>query len=144
VAAIPDGWQLGSESWSFHRQFYHLVGRPAAHGEYSLIRVQIQYHTAERMGRYHYRVTLPNGLVLIVRGNWHRLLGVERPDWTPQPPKAAALPCKAPKAERQAPPKPPARASTLTLNNPAAARAVAERLRRGGAPVGALARGPPP
>jgi hypothetical protein len=189
--AFPEGWQLGAESWSFHREFFCRVGRPTIHGEYTGIRVQIQYRTGERLGPYHYRVVLRDGTPLIVRGNWHRLLGVEPTGWTPKPPKPAripaitapqsqplaeALPPKPPEPsvssrhapalaeaqdaavpkreepERQArappvaepPPRRPLRASTLTLSNPAAAQALAERLRRFGVPEQAFSQAPQP
>jgi hypothetical protein len=30
-----DGWSLGRESWTFHRWFFQIVGRPTDLGEYS-------------------------------------------------------------------------------------------------------------
>ena len=144
-AHFPKGWQLGAESWAFHRQFYARVGRPTTQGEYAAIISQIRYRIAPKLARYHYQVTLLDGSPLIVSGNWQRLTTVEPADWTPPPVKALAPPPKA-KPPARAPPTPiaiaepplpqPLRASTLTLGNPAAARAVAERLRRAGIPVG--------
>lgn len=139
---IPEGWQLGADSWRFHRQFFVRVGRAAAHAEYAAIIAQIRFHIAPRLDRYHYRVTLADGTPLIVSGSWHKLNGVERPDWTPKPVKAAAPPPAAPPAVP--PPAKPLRASTLTLGNPAAAKALAERLRRFGIPPPTFSQAPPP
>jgi hypothetical protein len=142
--AFPEGWQLGAESWSFHRQFFVRVGRPAMHGEYTAIISQIRYNVAHKLGRYYYRVSLPDGSPLVVNGGWLRLNGVEPADWTPPParvltpPRATAPPEPPPQARAPpiaAPPqRQPLRASTLTLGNPAAARALSERLRRFGIP----------
>ncbi len=148
---FPEGWCLGDESWRFHRQFFVRVGRPAAFAEYTAIISQIRYKIAAKLDRYHYRVTLRDGATLIVSGSWHRLNGVEPTGWTPKaepsakaaPTPASAAPPPEPQAQARAPPKTiaeppprqPLRASTLTLGNPAAARALAERLRRAGIPV---------
>ena len=131
---FPEGWQLGAESWRFHRKFFAWVGRPTTFAEYSSIIGQIRYHLAPKLDRYHYQVTLADGTSLIVSGGWHKLNGVEPPGWTPKPSKAAAPPPAAlPAASPVA--KAPLRASTLTLGNPAAAKALAERMRRFGVPV---------
>lgn len=145
---FPEGWCLTSESWYFHRQFFVRVGRPCAHGEYTAMISQIRRHTAPQLARYHYRVTLLDGSALIVSGNWHRLTTAEPNGWTPPAAKAVASASPTPKPPARAPPttianpppRQPLRASTLTLGSPAAARALAERLRRAGIPDHAVGR----
>jgi hypothetical protein len=155
-ADFPEGWSLGEESWRFHRQFFARLGRTAAVHEYSLLLSQIRYRLAEAIGicgsggRY-YRVAMADGTPLVVIGSWHRLSGVNPGDWTPPVVAEAAAPETA--RETAAPePLPPAvspparqplRASTLTLSNPDAARALAARLRRIGVPATNSTRGRP-
>jgi hypothetical protein len=164
---FPEGWQLGAESWRFHRQFFAQLGRPTTQGEYSAILAQIRYYLAPKLDAYRYRVTLLDGSSLIVKGGRQYLAGVETADWSPprrltrrsaspapakaaapppslQPaPQAPAPPIASPPSLQPAPqapappiasplPRQPLRASTLTLGSPAAARALAERLRRAG------------
>jgi hypothetical protein len=130
--SIPEGWALGVESWSFHRQFHERIGRPAAHREYTDIVWQILRHEAERLGPEVHRVKLTDGQTITVRsrpttivlsGRKHPsriLLGV-RPLDEPQPAKRILRP------------------TTLTLGNPATARVAAERLQRHfGIPADAL------
>jgi hypothetical protein len=171
---FPEGWQLGAESWNFHRQFFFVAGRPTRQGEYSAIIAQIRYKLAEPLDRHYWRVKLADGTPIVVKGGWMRMLGVEAADYVPRPRKvwfirprsglmsheasAGPKPLKgqppasakhgpsevappAPTARAAAPriaeppPRQPLRASTLTLGNPAAARVLAERLRRAGIPV---------
>jgi hypothetical protein len=146
--AFPEGWQLGIESWSFHRQFFARVGRVCAQGEYTAILHQIRWHIAPKLDRYHYQVTLFDGASIIVDGGRQYLDGVEPADWTPPIKAVGILPTPSPPPEPQptarAPPiaiatplsRPPLRASTLTLKSPTAARLVAERLRKAGVSVG--------
>jgi hypothetical protein len=154
---FPEGWQLGAESWSFHRQFYLLVGRPTRQGEYKALITQIRYKRAEPLPRHYWRVKLADGTPVVVKGGWLRLLGVEAGDYVPRPRKVWLIrplplqpkaPGKPPEVAQPAPParappqaiadpepRQPLRASTLTLANPAAARALADRLRRAGIPA---------
>lgn len=147
ATAFPEGWQLGIESWAFHRQFFVRVGRPTAHREYTALRGKIRNRTAESLGGPYFRVTLVDGAPIVIRGGWTHLSGVEAGDWTPPSKparkaaaKVAAPAPSAPEPKPQAPPpaapvaRRPLRASTLTLGNPAAARVLAERLRRSGIP----------
>lgn len=143
---IPEGWCLTSESWSFHRQFYARVGRPAEHDEFTFIRAQIRRRTAEPLGGRFYRVTLADGAPLVVEGGWNRLTGAEAADWTP-PAKAMPRPPQAeshPAINPEPPPRQPLRASTLTLGNPGAAVVLAARLRRFGIPEHAISQPAPP
>jgi hypothetical protein len=140
--SIPEGWVLGSESWSFHRQFFTRVGRPTAYREYTDLILQVRYGRAERLDRYRYRVTMLDGAKLIVSGGWKRLSGVEHPDWTaPKPKQPPAVAIRPPEPAVPTPPPEsapntaPRRPTTLTLGNPAAARALSERLRRIGVPA---------
>lgn len=148
---VAEGWRLAADSWSFHRQFYRRVGRPTLHREYSDLLWQIRrgaecVHVDHRAGSM-YRVTLRTGEQILVQGGAKQLYGVQPVDWQPPPPTAnapvktaPAAPAKAAAAAEPepAPPAKPARplkATTLTLGSPAAARALAERLRRMGVPV---------
>lgn len=149
--SFPEGWQLGCESWRFHRQFYARLGRVAEHGEYSAIRGQIRFHVAESLGARYYRVRLSDGTSIVIHGGWHRLSGVEPADWMPRskiPEPSQALPAAdlpvAHQSEVPPPPRQPLRASTLTLGNPGAARLLAERLRRFGLPEHAISQPAPP
>jgi hypothetical protein len=148
---FPEGWQLGCESWRFHRGFLARVGRPAAHREYSAIREQIRRRTAEALGGSFYRIQLADGTPLVVRGGWHHLQKVEHADYVPKVPKARAAKTRAapvvimpetppvlPPVAQPVPPRQPLRASTLTLGNPGAARVLADRLRRFGIPEAAI------
>lgn len=153
---FPEGWQLGSDSWSFHRQFRKIVGRASRQGEYTAIITQIRYKIAEPLARHYWRVSLADGTPIVVKGGWMRMLWVEPGDYTPRPPRvwlikpfktlpsAVASPPTAPQPRVRAPPvadlppQQPLRASTLTLKSPTAARLVAERLRKAGIPVRSL------
>jgi hypothetical protein len=155
---FPEGWQLGSDSWRFHRQFYARTGRCTDYLEYSELITQIRAKTAERLDQYHYRVTMREGSTIIVAGGWRQLNGCEPPTWTPKPkrvakPVAAVIPEPAPPPPEPPPPEPvaaippprrPLRPTTLTLNNPVAARALAAHLQRMGVPLDIIGGAPPP
>ena len=100
--AFPEGWQLGAESWRFHREFFNRVGRAAVHREFGFIIGQIRGRRAERLGPSWYRVTLLDGAPLLVKGNWAMLTRVEPADYTPSPPKAA-IPTVAAQPEASSP-----------------------------------------
>jgi hypothetical protein len=154
---FPEGWALGVESWSFHRQFHERLGRPTQHREYSYMLGQLWRHSA-RVAPFLYRVKSQDGLVIVVRGdNRHRVLrGVMPLDWQPPPPEptapsvAAPTPAPVVVAPAPAPPPPPPpkrvlRPTTLTLgSNSAAAAVLAERLRRYGIPADSHAGASPP
>lgn len=148
-SAFPEGWQLGIDSWSFHRQFHKIVGRAARQGEYTAIITQIRYKIAEPLARHYWRVSLADGTPIVVKGGWMRMLWVEPGDYTPRPPRVWLikpwLPHQLPHKPQvhappvaDLPPQQPLRASTLTLKSPTAARLVAERLRKAGIPVRSL------
>lgn len=161
--AFPEGWALGVESWSFHRQFHERLGRPTRHREYSYMLGQLWRHSA-RVAPFLYRVKSLDGLVIVVRGdNRHRVLrGVMPLDWQPPPPEpvaptvaapvlAVAPPTPAPAPVVAAPAQPPPppkrvlRPTTLTLGgDSAAAKVLAERLRRYGIPADSHAGASPP
>ena len=112
-----DGWVLIVKSWSFHRQFFARVGRPAGFGEYFDILRQIRRRRAEAIAEFVYRVTLADGQLVAVRWerkSWARvgvLCAVLPPDWTPpEPPQVAAEspPPEPPQdAAESPPPEPP-------------------------------------
>jgi hypothetical protein len=147
--AFPEGWQLGAESWSFHRQFYFRFGRPSAPREYTAIIGQIRDGIAIPLGGLYFRVSLADGTPFVVRGGNEYLCAVEAADWTPpakaQPRKLlqSKPPARAPPVS-EPPPAKPLRASTLTLGNPAAARVLADRLRRLGVPQSAASQAASP
>jgi hypothetical protein len=148
---FPEGWKLGSDSWRFHRQFFARTGRCTDYLEYSELITQIRAKTAERLDQYHYRVTMRDGSTIIVAGGWRQLNGCEPPTWTPKPKRVVAdvttnstqnfqVPIQepAPPPEPVAAILPPRRKlgpTTLTLGNPAGARALAARLQRMGVPL---------
>jgi hypothetical protein len=140
---VHEGWQLGCESWSFHRQFHLRFGRPSSYGEYATILWQIRRGDAEQLDRRYYRATLSDGTTIIVRGGALHLSGVEAPDWTPPRVRKPAAP-PAPVAVAAPAAAKPLRASTLTLTNPAAGRVLAERLRRFGVPTHVTSGASPP
>ena len=123
-----DGWVLIVESWSFHRQFFARVGRPAGFGEYFDILRQIRRRRAEAIAEFVYRVTLADGQLVAVRWerkSWARvgvLCAVLPPDWTPpRPPQVAAeLPPPEPPqvAAELPPPEPPQVAAELPPPEP--------------------------
>jgi hypothetical protein len=87
VAAPPDdfpiGWELRKESWHFHRRFHAIFKRPMACGEYSHLLWQIRRRTAEHLWEDCWRVTLPNGRTLPVRGTVWRLITILPKHWQP-------------------------------------------------------------
>jgi hypothetical protein len=149
---FPEGWMIGEESYRFHRKLFLRYGRRTAHGEYSAILAQIRYRIAEQLDTFHFRVTMVDGTKIIVTGGWRKLNGVEYPDWIPKQKKIAAQPVAAaipepPPPEPVAAIPPPRRKlglNTLTLGNPAGARALAARLQRMGVPLDLIGGAPPP
>jgi hypothetical protein len=80
---FPIGWELRKESWRFHRRFYAVLHRPMALGEYSHLLWQIRRGKAEHLSEDCWRVTLPNGRTLPVRGNRWKLITILPKDWQP-------------------------------------------------------------
>ena len=80
---FPIGWELRKESWHFHRRFYAIFRRPMACGEYSHLLWQIRRRKAEHLVDDCWRVTLPNGRTLPVRGTEWRLITILPKHWQP-------------------------------------------------------------
>jgi hypothetical protein len=80
---FPSGWELSKESWHFHRRFFRIFKRPMHRGEYSHLVGQIRHRKAERLWEDCWRVTLPWGRTLLVRGNGWRLITILPKDWQP-------------------------------------------------------------
>jgi hypothetical protein len=87
---FPVGWELRKESWQFHRRFYAIFRRPMHRGEYSHLLWQIRHRKAEHLLDDCWRVTLPGGRTLPVRGNVWKLITILPKHW--QPPQVAAQP----------------------------------------------------
>jgi hypothetical protein len=85
---FPTGWELRKESWHFHRRFYAIFRRPMHRGEYSHLLWQIRRRTAEHLWEDCWRVTLPGGKTLAVRGSVWKLITILPKHW--QPPQVAA------------------------------------------------------
>jgi len=145
---FPEGWSLGSDSWRFHRQLFARFGRRTAHLEYTGLLAQIRYRIAEQLDPFHFRVILLDGTQIIVTGGWRRLHGVEYDGWVPKPKIVAAAPIPEPPPPEPVAAIPPPRRklglNTLTLGNPAGARALAARLQRMGVPLDLIGGAPPP
>jgi len=88
VDDFPIGWELRKESWQFHRRFYAIFRRPMHRGEYSHLLWQIRHRKAEHLIDDCWRVTLPGGRTLPVRGNVWKLITILPKHWQPPPPIA--------------------------------------------------------
>jgi hypothetical protein len=157
---FPEGWSLGADSWRFHRQFFARTGRCTDYLEYSELITQIRAKTAERLDQYHYRVTMRDGSTIIVAGGWRQLNGCEHANWVPKPkrvakpvaavipepapPESPAIQTESPAIQTIPPPRRKLGLNTLTLGNPAGARALAARLQRMGVPLDAIGGISPP
>lgn len=76
-------WALGCESWTFHRWFFQVVGRPAELGEYSHLKRQL-WRKPEVVVAGVFRLTMRDGspiLVLARVGADAVLYGVLPTDW---------------------------------------------------------------
>jgi hypothetical protein len=62
-------------------------------GEYSHLLWQIRRRKAEHLAEDCWRVTLPNGRTLAVRGNGWRLVTILPRNWQPPEPRASLEPC---------------------------------------------------
>ena len=80
---FPTGWELRKESWQFHRRFYAIFRRPMHRGEYSHLLWQIRHRKAEHLIDDCWRVTLPGGRTLPVRGNVWKLITILPKHWQP-------------------------------------------------------------
>jgi hypothetical protein len=83
---FPIGWELRKESWHFHRRFFTIFKRPMHRGEYSHLLWQIRRRKAEHLWEDCWRVTLPNGRTLPVRGTEWRLITILPKHWQPPVP----------------------------------------------------------
>jgi hypothetical protein len=81
--AFPEGWELRKESWRFHRRFFAVFRRPMERGEYSHLLWQIRRGAAEHLGADCWRVTLPSGRTLPVRGSVWNLITILPKGWQP-------------------------------------------------------------
>jgi hypothetical protein len=90
---FPIGWELSKESWHFHRRFFRIFRRPMHRGEYSHLLWQIRRRKAEHLAEDCWRVTLPNGRTLAVRGNGWRPVTILPRNWQPPEPRASLEPC---------------------------------------------------
>ena len=85
---FPFGWELRKESWHFHRRFFTIFKRPMHRGEYSHLLWQIRRRTAEHLWEDCWRVTLPGGKTLAVRGSVWKLITILPKNWQPPTPTA--------------------------------------------------------
>jgi hypothetical protein len=85
---FPIGWELRKESWHFHRRFFTIFKRPMHRGEYSHLLWQIRRRTAEHLWEDCWRVTLPGGKTLAVRGSVWKLITILPKNWQPPTPTA--------------------------------------------------------
>src|ERR1700722_14703439 len=80
-----DGWQIGRESWTFHRWYFHVYGQPTERGRYSFLLRQLRWkRQPEVIVAGVYRLKMPDGspiLVTGVTGTTARLHTVLSPDW---------------------------------------------------------------
>ena len=79
------GWQLGRESWMFHRWYFHLYGRPTERGWYSFLLRQLRWkRDLKVIVAGVYRLKMPDGSPILVtgtRGRMATLHTVLPPDW---------------------------------------------------------------
>jgi hypothetical protein len=78
-------WSLGRESWTFHRWFFEVYGRPMHRGEYTrLMRQMFQGRKPEIVVAGVYRLAMRDGSPIVVTGYsgyQPQLYGVLPPDW---------------------------------------------------------------
>jgi hypothetical protein len=103
-----DGWQLGRESWMFHRWYFHVYGRATERGHYSFLLRQLRRkHGPEVIVAGVFRLKMHDGSSILVtgkRGASARLQTVLPPDWKigdpvpwqRNPPRKTAKPDPAP------------------------------------------------
>jgi hypothetical protein len=113
-----EGWQLGQESWMFHRWYFHVYGRSSERGQYSFLLRQLRWKRGpEVIVAGVFRLKMPDGSSILVtgkRGASARLQTVLPPDWKigdpvpwlRNPPRKTAEPGSVP--ERLKAPLPPA------------------------------------
>ena len=62
-------WFLGRESWTFHRWFFEVYGRPMQKGEYThLLKQMFKRRKPELVVAGVYRLTMRNGSPIVVTG----------------------------------------------------------------------------
>jgi hypothetical protein len=155
-------WCLGRESWTFHRWFFEVYGRPMQKGEYTrLLRQMFKSRKPELVVAGVYRLTMRDGSPIMVTGysgHQPQLYGVLLSEWQigdrvpwqrdpprvrhaakPKPTPAQAPPVliaqPAPAAAPPAPEAPPRKATPLSLggkNSDVASTLLEYRKRRWG------------
>ncbi len=79
------GWSLGRESWTFHRWFFTVYGRPMHRGDYTrLMRQMFQGRKPELVVAGVYRLAMRDGSPIVVTGYsgyQPRLYGVLPAEW---------------------------------------------------------------
>jgi hypothetical protein len=135
-------WCLFRESWTFHRWFFEVYGRPMQKGEYThLLKQMVKRRKPELVVAGVYRLTMRDGSPIVVTGysgHQPQLYGVLLPEWQigdrvvwqrdppcvrhvakPKPTPARAPPVlvaqPAPAAAPPAPAAPPRKATPLSL-----------------------------
>jgi hypothetical protein len=123
-----DGWQLGQESWMFHRWYFHVYDRPTERGLYSFLLRQLRWKRGpEVIVAGVFRLKMPEGSPILVtgkRGASAQLQTVLPPDWKigdpvpwlRNPPRKAIKPEPAPERVKA-----PAAPVSVTKPVPAAA-----------------------
>jgi hypothetical protein len=156
-----DGWQLGRDSWMFHRWYFHVYGQPTERGHYSFLLRQLSWkRNAEVVVAGVFRLKMPDGSPILVTGGTGasaRLQSVLPPGWQigdpvpwlrnpprktarpgnlrPERVKAPAAPVLVAKPVQVAQPPVPAKQRPLTLggkNSEVAATLLEYRKRRWG------------
>jgi len=114
AAAFQERWFLDRASWAFHRGFYRQWQRPMHPGEYSFLLKQIRHGTGIRLAHQVWRLTLPSGSFLVVRGTKVGLFGILPTGWTP-----SARQARAPRLPAVTPPAPVPEAAATAAAPPA-------------------------
>jgi hypothetical protein len=80
-----DGWQIGRESWTFHRWYFHVYSQPTERGHYSFLLRQLRWKRGPEVVVVGvFRLKMPDGSAILVtgkRGEMARLQSVLPPDW---------------------------------------------------------------
>jgi hypothetical protein len=110
------GWQLGHDSWMFHRWYFHVYGQSTERGLYSFLLRQLRWKRGpEVIVAGVYRLKMPDGSTILVtgkRGTTARLHAVLPPcwnigdpvPWLRNPPHKTAKPEPAPERVKAAAP----------------------------------------
>jgi hypothetical protein len=80
-----DGWQLGRDSWRFHRWYFHIYSHPTERGHYAFLLRQLRSkRRPDAIVAGVYQLKMPDGspiLVTGVPGRTAQLHTVLPPDW---------------------------------------------------------------